>query len=140
MPGTESSRIRLLGGAWLVLGVVSFGRALIVVAQRVKEPSGAADWDDYSLFMALMGATHVLVGRALLGRNRRTRPYLAISSLVLLGLYLSLVVNPPEYAGAGRVGLIGSVPPVAVLVISTWLTLSRRGKQTLESYLAEADE
>lgn len=138
MLGTQS-HIRFLAAAWLVLGVVSFVRALIVVAQRVIEPSGAADWDDYSLFMALMGVTHILVGRALLRHNRRTRLFLAISSFVLLYLYLSLVLTPPEYAGAGRIGPIGLVPPVLVLVISVWLTSPGRGKQTLRSYLAKTD-
>ena len=78
------------------------------------------------------------VGRALLCRNRRTRLFLAISSVVLPYPYLSLVITPPEYAGAGRIGPIGSIPPLLVLLISIWLTLPGRGKKTLESYLAKA--
>ena len=138
MLGTQS-HIRFLAG-----GVARSGSRVVRAGPHSRCPtrhrtSGAADWDDYSLFMALMGVTHILVGRALLRHNRRTRLFLAISSFVLLYLYLSLVLTPPEYAGAGRIGPIGLVPPVLVLVISVWLTSPGRGKQTLRSYLAKTD-
>ena len=140
MRGASNRNIKILGGAWLVLGVVALVRAALGVAQQIIEPSGAADWVDFSLFMAIMGAVHMVNGWVLLRRKPMTRPLLAISSSVLLILYVLGAVSPPEYSGAGRIGPIDSVPPLLVLVASLWLTMWGRGKRALESYVAREDQ
>ena len=63
-------------------------------------------------------------GLTLLRRNRIARPLIAISSLVFLIPSLPLVLT-----GIG-------IPVLLILVASLWLTLSTRGKEALESYLA----
>ena len=139
MRGTNNRNIRVLGGAWLVLGVVAFARALLGIAEQIIDPSGAADWVDHSLGMAFLGSVHLATGGVLLRRVPKTRPILAISSFVLLIWYVLGATNPPEYDGAGRISAIGSVPPLLVLGISLWFTSWGRGKQALERYMAKAN-
>jgi drug/metabolite transporter (DMT)-like permease len=136
MRRSQDRNIKVLGGLSLVLGSLAFVRAFSAVAQFRIEPSAAADWVDYSLGAAAIGVVHIVVGWALLCRNPRARPVIAISSLFLLVMYAGGAIYPPEYAGAGHTSRIGNVLPLVVVVANLWLTLSRRGKEALKSCLS----
>ena len=123
MPQTNNRNIKILGAAWLGLGILSFAYAFISLFPLAQgnAPSATAVADGYWVFIALgivLGAIGVVNGLALLRRSAVARRLLAISSLVLLLPSLGLVV------------------PLLVVGPSIWLTLSRDGKEAFESYMA----
>ena len=95
------------------------------------DPAGQAfesgdKWWIVVLVLLVLGAIPTINGLALLRRHTVARPVLAISSLILL-----------IPSAVGVVTGIG-IPFLVVVVASLWLTLSRRGKEALEGYMAGA--
>ena len=135
MHWSQNSSLRALGGASLVLGGLAYVRALSAIAQFRIEPAAADDWVDYSLGMLVVGSFHMVSGWAVLRRNRLVRPLLAISSFVLVIFYAGSVVTPPQYAGAGRIGLVGGVLHLLALVPIFWLTFSSASLPALKSHV-----
>ena len=122
MSETNNRNIKILGAAWLVLG----GLALAYVIANLfslalgNSPSAEEVSDGYWVFFVgaiVIGAIGMVNGLALLRRNRVARPILISSSVLLL----------PS---------IGLLVPLLVVAPSLWLTLSRDGKETFESYMA----
>ena len=135
MHWSQNSSLRALGCASLVLGGIAYVRALSAIAQFRIEPAAADDWVDYSQGMLVVGSFHMVSGWAVLRRNHFVRPLLTISSFVLLIFYAGSVVTPPQYAGAGRIGLVGGVLHLLALVPIFWLTFLGTGKETLKSHV-----
>ena len=132
MLGTNSRNIKLLGAAWLVGGGVAFAVALFAIAQLIVRPSaaevGVVEGLVFVLVLLVLGSIGIVNGLALLRRYQVARPLLAVSSLVLL----------VPSAGGLVSGDIGSVLTLLVLAATLWLTLSKGGKEALESYMAGA--
>ena len=80
------------------------------------------------MVLLAVGAVQMVNGLALLRRNGIARPVLVISSSLLL---------IPSVTGlaAGGMGIV----PLMVVVPSLWLTLSTRGKEAFQSYMARAN-
>jgi hypothetical protein len=125
---TNDGRIKLLGGAWLVGGGLFLAIALFAIAQFIISPSAdeGGFWGGaiFVLVLLVVGAIYSVNGLALWRRNMEARPFLAVSSLVLL---------VPSAVGA--VGGIG-IPAFLIVVASLWLTLSKGGKEAYQSYMA----
>ncbi len=81
--------------------------------------SGDAWWIVALVFLVI-GAICTVSGLGLLRRNPVARPFLIISSIVL-------------------VPLVGLLVPILLLAPSLWLTLSGGGKEAFESYVARAN-
>ena len=123
MPATNNRKFRILGAAWIVLGGLIFAFILVSLFPLVQgdtpSPFEAGDeWWIVLLVFAAVGAILTANGLTLLRRNPIARPFLVISSLVLLLPSAALVV------------------PLLVLVPSLWFTLSRGGREELDSYMA----
>ena len=122
MTETHDRKFKILGAAWLGLGVLMFAYAFINLFPLAlgNAPSATEVSDGYWVFIALglvIGAIGTVNGLALLRRNPMARPVLLVSSLLLLTTATLLV-------------------PLLVVVPSLWLTLSRDGKQAFEGYMA----
>ena len=123
MPETNNRKFNVLGAAWLGLAGLFFAVVFINLLPLVQgeSPSGLFEsgdgWWIVDLVFLVAGAIWMVNGLALLRRNPAARPLLVISSIVLL----------PS---------VGLLIPLLVVVPSLWLTLSRGGKEALESYLA----
>ncbi len=134
MLGTKNRNIKILGGAWLAGGGVAFVVALFAVAQLIIAPSAAENEVigglAFVVVLLVLGSVGIVNGLVLLRRNPIARPLIAISSLVFL---------VPSLPGLVK-GDIGSVLTLLVIAASLWLTLTRSGKDVLESYLATATE
>ena len=123
MGETNNRMFKILGAAWLSLGGLSLAVVFINLLPLVqdKTPSGLLEsgdgWWIVDLVFFVVGAIGMVNGLALLRRNPVARPLLAISSLVLL------------------LPSAGFVVPLLVVVPRLWLTLSRGGKEALESYM-----
>ena len=137
MPETNNRKFQILGAAWLGLGGLALAvvfLALFQFAQAIIDPSAAEVGDGFwggfvfVLVFLVPGAIMVVNGLALLRRYQVARPLLAVSSLVLL----------VPSAGGLVSGDIGSVLTLLVLAATLWLTLSKGGKEALESYMAGA--
>ena len=128
MLGTKNRNIKIIGAAWLVLGVVSFAIALFAIAQAIIDPSATEDGFlggvIFVVLLFVLGSIGAVNGLVLLRRNPMARPLLAISSLVLL---------VPSTVG---VATGAGIPAFLMVVGSLWLTLSRNGKGAFESYVA----
>ena len=128
---TNNRKIKILGAGWLVLGGIFLALALLAFLSVVigDDPTGQAfesgdKWWIVVLVLLGLGAIPMANGLALLRRNPAARPLVAISSVVLL---------IPSAASAVT-GL--GIPFLAVVAFSLWLTLSQRGKEALEGYMA----
>ena len=131
MRGTKNRNIKILGAGWLVLGGIFLALAVMAFLSVVigDDPATAAfeagdKWPIVVLVLLGIGAILTIPGLALLRRNPVARPLIAISSLVLL--------IPSAYGASTGIG----VPFLLVVVVNLWLTLSRGGKEALESYTA----
>jgi len=109
------------------------------VAQFIVDPANSADWGDFSLWMAVIGALHTVGVWGLLRRKAIALRLLAISSTILFIMYGMALAPPPEYAGAGQIGRAWNIPPLVVLTASLWGALSCRGRLALRRHL-EADQ
>ena len=125
MPESKNRYIRILGVAWVGWGVLFFALAIVVWISVVlgDDPESVAfesgdKWWIVVLVFLVIGAVGMVNGFALLLRSSAARPFLAISSLVLL------------------LPSASSLVPLLVVVPSLWLTFSRDGKKALESYMA----
>ena len=123
MAQTSNRNFKILGAAWLVLGGLALAFAFITLFPLAQGdgPSAEAVSEGYWVFALLalvMGAAGMVSGLALLRRSRIARPALVTSSVLLLPT-VSLVV------------------PLVVVGPSLWLTLTRSGKEVLESYMAK---
>ncbi len=115
MPSATNRNIKVLGAAWLVLGGLTFAFVLISLFPLVQgdtpSPFEAGDeWWIVLLVIAAVGAILTANGLTLLRRNPVARPFIAISSVILLIPSATMVV------------------PLLVVVPSLWLTLSRGGR------------
>ena len=132
MLGTKNRNIKILAVAWLVLGGLAFAFALVATGQVIIDPSAAEDGllggVVFILLLLVLGTIQTVNGLSLLRRNPVARPIMAISSLVLL----------IPAAGLAATGF--GVPALVVVLASLWLTLSRGGKETLESYMARPSD
>ena len=131
MPETNNRKFKILGAGWLGLGGIAFAAAFLALFQiffTSQEVEGGF-WGGsvFVLVLLVLGSIQMVNGLALLRRNPVARPLIAISSLVLL---------IPSAAGVVASGI--GVVPLLVVVPSLWLTLSRRGKEALGSYMARA--
>ena len=122
MPETYDRKIKILGAAWLVLGVLAFVFAIVTLFPLAlgDTPTETEVSDGYWVFAALglvIGAIGMVNGSALLRRNPVARPIILGSSILLL----------PS---------AGLVLPLLIVAPSLWLTLSGDGKEALESYMA----
>jgi len=134
MLGNKNRNIKILGAAWLGMGGILLVLAFIAFLSVVvgEDPAGQAfeagdKWWIVVLVLLGIGAILMVPGLALLRRNPVARPLIAVFSLVLLVPAAVSVVT-----GIGA-------PFLLVVVASLWLTLSRGGKQAIESYLARED-
>ena len=125
MAQTKNRNLKILGAGWLGLGGFITALAFVAVFSVFlgDDPETAAfesgdNWWIVVLVLLVSGALQIANGLALLRRNPVARPLIAISSLVLL---LPSVL---------------SVFPLLVVGPSLWLTLTRSGKEVLESYMA----
>ena len=134
MAETHDRKFKLLGSGWLGLGVLWLALGFVAFLSVVlgDDPATAAfeagdKWPIVVLVFLVLGSIFSANGLGLLRRNPVVRPFLAISSLVLfipsavfvvfgIGVLLLLIVGP-----------------------SLWLTLSKGGKEALESYMARAN-
>ena len=124
MDETGNRNIKILGIGWLAVGGLAFTFALITLFPFAQgnPPSATEIADGYWVFVTLglvTGAIAVANGLALVRRNLLARPLLTVSSILLL----------PS---------AGLVVPLLVVAPNIWLTLSKGGKETFESYLAGA--
>ena len=131
MPKASSRNIKILGAAWLVLGGIFLALALVAFLSVVigDDPEGQAfesgdKWWIVVSALLVLGSIPMISGLALLLRNPVARPIIAISSLVLL-----------VPSAAGTITGIG-IPFLLLVAASLWLTLSKGGKEALESYMA----
>ena len=131
MLGNKNRNIKILGAAWLGMGGILLVLAFIAFLSVVvgEDPAGQAfeagdKWCIVVLVLLGIGAILMVPGLALLRRNPVARPLIAVFSLVILVPSAVSVVT-----GIGA-------PFLLVVVASLWLTLSRGGKQAIESYLA----
>ena len=123
MPEANDRNIKILGAAWLGLGGLAFAYAFISLFPLAQgnAPTATEVSDGYWVFVGLglvIGAIGMVNALALLRRHPVARPVLAISSWILLLPAAAFVV------------------PLLVVAPSLWLTLSRSGKEALESYMA----
>ena len=123
MPETNKL-IKILGAAWLGLGGLCFAVVFINLLPLVQgnTPSGLFEsgdgWWIVDLVVLVVGAIGMLNGLALLRRHPVARLLVAISSWVLF------------------LPSAGFLVPLLIVAPSLWLTLSRGGKEALESYMA----
>jgi hypothetical protein len=130
-PKTNDGRIKLLGAGWLGLGGIFLALAFVAFLSVVigDDPAGQAfesgdKWWIVVLVLLALGAIPMVNGLALLRRNTKARPLIAVSSLVLL---------IPSIGGAAT---FFGIPLLLVVVASLWLTFSRRGREAFASYTA----
>ena len=122
MPETYDRKIKILGAAWLVLGGLAFVFAIVTLFPLAlgDTPTETEVSDGYWVFAALglvIGAIGTINGSALLRRTPIARAIIIGSSILLL----------PSAT---------FVLPLLVVAPSLWLTLSKDGKEALESYMA----
>ena len=124
MRWANNRNIKILGSAWLILGGLALVGVLLALGQILFSSEEAEGGVIFVLVLLVLGAISSVNGLALLRRYPIARPLIAITSLVLL-----IPSIPGVVSGVG-------IPAFLVLVASLWLTLSRGGKEALESYMA----
>ena len=126
MLGTKNRNIKILGATWLGVGALFFALVLSDLLPRLQGQSALGlfesgdAWWIVALVFLVIGAICTVSGLGLLRRNPVARPFLIISSIVL-------------------VPLVGLLVPILLLAPSLWLTLSGGGKEAFESYVARAN-
>ena len=126
MLGTKNRNIKILGATWLGVGALFFVLVLSDLLPRLQGQSALGlfesgdAWWIVALVFLVIGAICTVSGLGLLRRNPVARPFLIISSIVLIPL-------------------VGLLVPILLLAPSLWLTLSGGGKEAFESYVARAN-